>query len=225
MRSYRQYCGLARALDVVGERWALLVVRELLEGPRRYNELLDGLPGVASNLLVERLRGLEADGVVQRLSDGSYALTPWGEDLHEVIYALGRWAGPLMAQPRGDDHFRTNWLRHMVVAKFEGVDHRRKDLTVELRCAGEPVTLISAGGRVHLAPGPASAPDVTISGPADAAVGLLLGRLDRAAAEARGVSAVGNTRRLSGLLPRGERRPIAFGHADRALKGLAGRSR
>ena len=74
MRSYRQYCGLARALDVIGERWSLLIVRELLDGPRRYNELLEGLPGIATNLLTDRLRNLEADGVLRRLDDGRYAL-------------------------------------------------------------------------------------------------------------------------------------------------------
>jgi DNA-binding HxlR family transcriptional regulator len=207
MRTYGQYCGLARALDVVGERWSLLVVRELLDGPRRYNELLDGLPGIATNLLVERLRSLEGDGVVRRLDDGRYALTPWGEDLHEAIYALGRWAGPLMARPRGEDHFRPNWIRHMVVARFEGHDPQRKDLVVELLSDdAEPVTLISAGGRVHIAPGRHPAPDVTLGGPPEAVVGLLLGRITRAQAESRGVAAAGDLRRLSGLRPRGERR-------------------
>jgi DNA-binding HxlR family transcriptional regulator len=205
MRSYGQYCGLARALDVVGERWSLLVVRELLEGPRRYNELLAGLPGIATNLLAERLRGLEADGVIRRLDDGRYALTPWGEGLHEAVYALGRWAGPLMARPRGDDHFQPSWLRHMVIARFEGVDPQRRDLTVELRCGDEPMTLISAGGRVHVAHGRATSPDVTIAGPPDAAVGLLLGRIGRAEAESRGVTATGDLRKLGRLRPRGER--------------------
>lgn len=209
MRPYRQYCGLARALDVVGERWTLLVVRELLEGPRRYHELLAGLPGIATNLLVERLRALEAQGVIQRLDDGRYALTPWGEDLHEVIYALGRWAGPLMARPRGDDHFRPNWLRHMVIARFEGVDPKRRDLTVELRCDDQqPVTLVSARGQVHLVPGKATDPDVALAGPPEPVVGLLLGRIGRADAESRGVIAAGDIRRLTVLRPRGER-PIS----------------
>ena len=90
----------------------------------------------------------------------------------------------------------------MVVARFEGFDPRRRDVTVELRCDDEPVTLISAGGRVHLAPGKAAAPDVTLAG---AVVGLLLGRISRTEAEARTVSAAGNLRRLKGLRPRGER--------------------
>jgi DNA-binding HxlR family transcriptional regulator len=208
MRSYAQYCGLARALDVVGERWSLLVVRELLDGPRRYSELQEGLPGIATNLLVDRLHGLEADGVVHRLDDGRYELTPWGQDLHEAIYALGRWAGPLMARPRGEDHFRSNWMRHMVVARFEGIDPLRKNITVELRLEDDPpITLVSAAGQVHLAAGGAAKPDVTLAGPEDAVVGLLLGRIDRAEAESRGVMAIGNVRGLSGLRPRGERRP------------------
>jgi hypothetical protein len=157
-------------------------------------------------LLVERLRSLEADGVVRRLEDGRYALTSWGQDLHEAVYALGRWAGPLMARPRGDDHFRPNWLRHMVIARFEGVDPRRKDQTVELQCDDEdPVTMISAQGQVHLAPGRATNPDVTLAGPQDAVVGLLLGRISRGDAESRGVKAAGDIHRLSGLRPRGER--------------------
>jgi DNA-binding HxlR family transcriptional regulator len=206
MRSYGQYCGLARALDVVGERWTLLIVRELLDGPRRYNELMSGLPGIATNLLVERLRRLEAGEVVRRQEDGRYALTPWGEDLHEAIYALGRWAGPLMAKPRGEDHFRPNWMRHMVVARFEGVDPLRKDMSVELRCGDEPpVTLISTHGKVHLVGGGTADPDVVIAGPQEPVVGLLLGRISRSEAESKGVGSLGDVRRLSGLRPRGER--------------------
>lgn len=225
MRSYGQYCGLARALDVVGERWALLVARELLDGPRRYNELLNGLPGIATNLLVERLRSLEADGVVRRLDDGRYALTPWGEGLHEAIYALGRWAGPLMARPRGEDQFRPNWLGHMVVARFEGTDPLRKDMTVELQCGDEPpVTLISAGGQVYLATGGATNPDATLAGPEDAVVGLLLGRIGRADALSRGVTARGNVRGLSGLRPRGERRPDSIASRPAPHRGSRGTS-
>ncbi len=85
------------------------------------------------------------------------------------------------------------------------VDPQRRNLTVELRCGDEPMTLISAGGRVHLAHGRATAPDVTIAGPPDAAVGLLLGRIGRAEAESRGVTATGDLRKLGRLRPRGER--------------------
>ena len=92
-RDYGQYCGLARALDVVGDRWNLLIVRQLLIGPARFGELREGLPGIATNLLTDRLRDLESAGVVERrLSDEAnaitYALTDWGAQLREPIYAM-----------------------------------------------------------------------------------------------------------------------------------------
>jgi DNA-binding HxlR family transcriptional regulator len=202
VRSYNQYCGLARALDVIGDRWTLLVVRELLEGPRRFNELHEGLPGIATNLLAERLRSLESNGVIGRRDNGRYALTEWGKGLHEPIYALGRWAGPLMLE-RGTDAFRQQWLRHMVVARFEGVDAERRDLVVEVRIGGEEsMTLLSARGRVHLVPGPAVDPDVVLSGSPEGVAGLLGGRMSQAEAEARGVSIGGDAGLLAGLRPR-----------------------
>lgn len=114
-RSYGQYCGLARALDVVGDRWNLLIVRQLLMAPARYRELLDGLPGVATNLLSDRLRELESAGVVERRLDEEanavvYALTSWGAELREPIEGLIRWSTPLMVRGPGGDRFRPEWL-------------------------------------------------------------------------------------------------------------------
>ncbi|MEV8237873.1 helix-turn-helix domain-containing protein [Rhodococcus sp. NPDC077669] len=112
-RSYGQFCGLARALDLVGERWNLLIVRELLPGPLRYNELKTSLVGIASNLLAERLRTLEENGIVQRqLGEPGvlYALTQWGAELRDPMEALGRWGTPLVASGRGDDVFHPRWL-------------------------------------------------------------------------------------------------------------------
>ncbi|MFD1544542.1 winged helix-turn-helix transcriptional regulator [Nonomuraea guangzhouensis] len=114
-RSYGQYCGLARALDVVGDRWNLLIVRQLLIAPARYHELLDGLGGVATNLLADRLRDLETAGVVERRvpEEGNavvYALTPWGAELREPVEGLIRWSTPLMARGPGGDRFHPEWL-------------------------------------------------------------------------------------------------------------------
>src|SRR5882757_2304498 len=124
-RSYGQYCGLARALDVVGDRWNLLIVRQLLVAPARFRELLDGLPGVATNLLTDRLRDLEAAGVVERrlAEEGNavvYALTLWGYGLREPIEGLVRWSTPLMTTGRGDDHFQAEWLLVALPALFAG---------------------------------------------------------------------------------------------------------
>lgn len=114
-RDYGQYCGLARALDVVGDRWNLLIVRQLLIAPARYRELRDGLPGVATNLLADRLRDLEAAGVIgRRLADDGgaivYALTTWGAQLREPIEGLIRWSTPLMVRGPEGDTFRAEWL-------------------------------------------------------------------------------------------------------------------
>jgi DNA-binding HxlR family transcriptional regulator len=202
MRSYNQYCGLARGLDVVGDRWALLIVRELLEGPRRYNELLDGLPGIATNLLAERLRALEEAGVLKRRDDHTYALTEWGLGLHEVVYALGRWARPLMGRMARDDEFRSHWLSHPIHLLYDGVDRSRPRLTVEVNTGKSSMTIESAAGRVKVRPGRATSPDLVLSGPPDGVVGLLGGLLDRAGAAKRGVNVEGDVRKLAKLRPR-----------------------
>ncbi|KAB2352306.1 winged helix-turn-helix transcriptional regulator [Actinomadura rudentiformis] len=123
-RSYGQFCGLARALDVVGDRWSLLIIRELLPGPMRYGELLASLDGIATNLLAERLRSLESSGVIQRgLAQPSgvvYALTPWGSELREAIGAFIHWSFPLMASGRGDDTVQPRWLAVALEALLRG---------------------------------------------------------------------------------------------------------
>src|SRR5258706_3533447 len=98
-RSYRQFCGVARALDVVGERWTLLIARNLLLGPRRYSDLLQELPGITTNLLAKRLHELESVELIVKevlpapLAVSVYRLTPAGRALEPVIMELGRWGG------------------------------------------------------------------------------------------------------------------------------------
>ncbi|WP_280405410.1 winged helix-turn-helix transcriptional regulator [Nocardia brasiliensis] len=131
MRSYGQYCGLARSLEVVGDRWNLLIVRQLLLGPARYRDLIDGLPGIATNLLADRLRDLETAGVLERRLAGAsnvveYALTPWGAELREPIAGLIRWSTPLMVRGAEGDAFRPEWLALAVPALLATrVEHRR----------------------------------------------------------------------------------------------------
>lgn len=113
MRSYKQFCGLARALDVVGERWTLLLVRDLLTGPKRYSDLLAGLPGLTTNLLARRLKHLEANGLVQKrkLDHGvvAYALTEGGLELEPVVMALGRFGGRYLDAPQPGDVVDIAW--------------------------------------------------------------------------------------------------------------------
>ena len=202
MKSYGHYCALARGLDVVGERWSLLIVRELLGGPCRYSELSDGLPGIASNLLAERLRHLIGAGVVEHKGDGRYALSEWGEGLREPLYAFARWSAPVvMVRPASDDSFRAAWLAHPVSVLFEGVDERRPALIVEVRIGDEVATIESRAGKVALRPVPLPSPDVVLDGPPDQILGLLAGYLDPRDAAQRGVAVTGDARRLARLRP------------------------
>jgi DNA-binding HxlR family transcriptional regulator len=203
VKSYGQYCALARGLDIIGDRWSPLIVRELLGGPRRYGELQEGLPGIATNLLADRLRHLEAEGVVRRDEDGRYGLTAWGEGLRGPLYALARWSAPVtMTRGLRGDAFRSDWLVHPVAVLFEGVDHKRADMTVEVRVDDRPMTVESKNGKVVTRPGSAAAPAVTLEGPADAVVGLLSGLVDPADAAGLGVEITGDARRLKRLRPR-----------------------
>ena len=208
MRSYRQYCWLARGLDVIGDRWVLLVVRELLPGPRRYGELLDGLPGMATNLLTERLRAMEADGLVTRDGD-RYALTERGDALRAVLFAIGEWAAPLMGPQEPDEAFRSHWIEYPMTALFPGEDRSRPDLTIEVRCGERPMTVRSADGRVHVEPGPAAAPDLVLTGPPDAVLGLFTHRLTVDDAKARGLAVTGDARPLRRLRPNAAVGPAA----------------
>src|SRR3712207_5671938 len=112
---YRQYCGLARALDVVGDRWTLLVVRELMPGPRRFTDLIDGLPGISRQLLTERLRDLEHDGIVDRrqlpppAARRVYELTNDGRDLATAIVPLISWGVRRIGDRKPADSFRPRW--------------------------------------------------------------------------------------------------------------------
>lgn len=201
MRSYRQYCALARGLDVVGDRWVLLIVRELLSGPRRYGELTHGLPGIATNLLVERLRTMQANGLVAKTDDDRYELTEWGDGLHEVVSAIAGWASPLMGRMAEGDTFRSHWLAQPVAALFPGIDPTRPDLTIEVRCGDEPMTIRSADGEVHIDRGQAAAPDLVLTGPPDATVELLAHRIDPAEAKTRGLAVTGDAQLLRRLRP------------------------
>lgn len=114
-RNYRQFCALARALDVVGERWTLLIVRELLLGPRRYGELLDALAGMGTNLLADRLEQLQAAGVVER-AGREYALTRRGLGLRDAVLALARWGMAPLAASTDQDRMRPDWYAVAMLA-------------------------------------------------------------------------------------------------------------
>lgn len=106
-RSYGQYCGVTKAVELIGERWALLIVRDLLVGPRRYTDLKQGLPKIPTNILSTRLKELQEGGVVRRVPLVNcglvYELTPYGRELEPVVLALGRWGFQQMGEPEPGD--------------------------------------------------------------------------------------------------------------------------
>jgi DNA-binding HxlR family transcriptional regulator len=114
-RRFDQYCPVANALSIVGERWALLIVRELLKGPRRYTDLTAGLPGIGTKVLATRLRELEDGGVVQRrklpppAASTVYELTEYGQGLEEVIHAIARWGARTLGLPKREDDLDPEW--------------------------------------------------------------------------------------------------------------------
>ena len=117
-RSYAQYCGLAAALDVVGERWALLIVRDLVPGPRRFTDLFDGLPGISTDLLTDRLRSLETAGAVRRREVRTpvpaqlYELTDRGTELARLAGRLAKWGAPMLPDiaDAGDRVVNARWI-------------------------------------------------------------------------------------------------------------------
>ncbi|MFF7067010.1 winged helix-turn-helix transcriptional regulator [Streptomyces pseudovenezuelae] len=125
-RSYDQYCSAARALDSVGDRWTLLIVRELLSGPRRYTDLHADLPGVSTDVLASRLKDMERDGLTTRRRlppPGAayvYELTPRGSELLPVLQALGAWGGPDLGDRRPTDAVRAHWFALPLLRSLEG---------------------------------------------------------------------------------------------------------
>jgi DNA-binding HxlR family transcriptional regulator len=182
MKSYGQYCALARALDHVGDRWTLLIVRELLIAPRRYSQIREALPGVATNLLADRLRALEADELIRKEPEGTYGLTRLGRELESAIRGLVRWGAVWMTEGRGSDHFRPQWLAVALNALFpDGAVGR-----IEIHADDEVLHL--ADGRVSL--GPLERPDAVMTGTAEDILAVAAGMLPISALSIRGDSNV-----------------------------------
>jgi DNA-binding HxlR family transcriptional regulator len=216
MRSYRQYCGVAKALDVIGDRWTLLIVRELLtRGPSRYTDLQNGLPGIATNLLADRLRDLEQAGIVRTeaarppIATTLFRLTPRGLELEPVLHAIGRWGGRLLAERAAGDAFQTHWLALPLRLHLRDQLPDGPPATIELLTGDEPLLIGAAGGVVTIRAGTAEDPDAVLAGPPETVVAVLTGQLGLSDAEALGVAFEGDRDLLRRLLPESSRRDAA----------------
>lgn len=193
-RSYGDACGIARALDVVGERWALLVVRELLLGPQRFSELRRALAGASSNVVADRLRELEGHGVIQRrklappASSWVYELTGWGRELEPVILALGGWGLRVPLPPPPVRLSATSvllFLRGSVPGP--AIPPATPPATYRVELDDTVWTVRAGSGQLHVEPGEPASPDASISTDPQTLNVLLAdpGALDAAIADSR----------------------------------------
>ncbi len=172
-RVYGQYCGFARALEIAGERWALLVIRDLLIGPKRFSDLQRGLPKIPSNVLTARLKELEESGIVRRRAQARpsggvvYELTEDGRGLEEGVMALGRWGAKHLGDPRPDEIVTDDSMAMALRAIFRSEAAVNDDIGFELH-VGEVVVNAQVRKRaVTVGKGTLPAPDLVIeSGPA-----------------------------------------------------------
>ena len=177
-RSYNQYCGLAKSLDVVGERWTLLVVRNLLLGPLRYSDLLRGLPGITTNLLAKRLREMEEFGLIEKVrapADGGFAyrLTPRGAGLEAAVHALGHWAWQWMPAPAKGELRSIAWLLVALRRRYLG----GATLRVELIADDVPYRMVLGDTSLEIVRGDVPSPDLRLKGSGAALSRLFLERL------------------------------------------------
>lgn len=206
MRTYGDGCGIAHALDLLGERWALLVVRELLLGPKRFTDLRDGLPNASPNVLAQRLRELERAEVIGRRKlpppSGAwvYELTEWGRDLKPLLIALGTWALRSPALP-ADAPVGTDSVILALGTFFDAAAAGDLTASYELRLGENAFAVRIADGAIDVDRGPVGEPDAVIETDADTLSALVWERRDLADALASGAVAIeGDERAVSRFL-------------------------
>jgi DNA-binding HxlR family transcriptional regulator len=226
-RSYGDACRFAYALDLIGERWALLVVRELLLGPKRFTDLRTGLPGASPNILSERLRQLEQGGVIRRRKlappAGSwvYELTEWGEELEPVVTRLGAW-GARSPLPPASTRIGADSIALALRSLFDPERAGELAASYELGLDGERFVVTVAAGALDLSRGEAEAPALVIeAGPGDLAA-LLTGQLSLDAALDSGAVRIEGSRREASRFLRLFPMPEPCDHADQTAPADSG---
>lgn len=171
LKTYSQNCGLAAALDVVGERWTLLIVRTLLAGAARFGEIKAQLPGIGTNLLSERLKSLQRRGVIDKGEgpQAAYALTRKGEALRPIARQLARWGRDFLPVPGGANDPR--WTMFNLESAFRPERADGVDAVVDFRLGGEAFHLVIRKQTCRAVAGPAAAPDVSITSQGNQLIG------------------------------------------------------
>jgi DNA-binding HxlR family transcriptional regulator len=212
-RTYNQYCATARTLDLVGERWTLLLVRDLLTGPKRFGDLQKSLRGMGTGLLAARMKHLEREGLVEKITlppparTPAYALTEAGRELGPAVLALARWGTKwAMGERRDGETFHAGWAVLAMEAYFDAEAAAGVRAVYEFRVGDEVFHVRVADGAVEAAHGPAQLPDATLTMPEDVLVAIAEGRSTLAEAlKARTATVTGDRealRRLRALFRR-----------------------
>jgi DNA-binding HxlR family transcriptional regulator len=182
-KDYEQYCPLAHALGVVGERWTLLVVRELLHGAKRYTDLAEGIRGIGTNVLASRLRDLERFGVVSKrklpppAASTVYELTAYGRELEEVMCALARWGARSLGPPKPDDELYPEWGVNALPALFNAEAARGLSETYVFAVGSDVFTARIEDGHLHASVGAAEDADLRVETDMDTFFALAAGDL------------------------------------------------
>jgi DNA-binding HxlR family transcriptional regulator len=195
-RKFDQYCPMAHALSLVGERWSLLIVRELLQGPKRYTDLSNGLPGIGTNILAARLRDLEQCGVVHKrklpppAASTVYELTQYGAELREAMYALARWGARTLGPPTAEDELYPEWGMNGLPALFNAEEARGLTETYVFDVGGDVFTARIVDGSLDVGMGAAEDADLVVTVDMDTFFALASGRLELRDAAERGLARV-----------------------------------
>jgi DNA-binding HxlR family transcriptional regulator len=184
MRSYKQRCGLAKALEIVGDRWTLLIIRELMiRESCRYTDIRNGLPGIASNLLAERLQELEAAGILFReeapppIATTLYRLTDRGRALESSLLQLGAWGAPLLTPRVKGENLQAHWLVLPLRLYLKDRSPDKPRMGIDVRAGDESIAIVVSGGRVDVRLGHAETPAAVVSGRPDTVLQLFTGRI------------------------------------------------
>jgi DNA-binding HxlR family transcriptional regulator len=199
-KRFDQYCPAAHALTLVGERWSLLIVRELLKGPKRYTDLAAGLPGIGTNILAARLRELEQGGILRKrklpppAASTVYELTEYGQELEEALYALARWGARTLGPPGAGDELYPDWGLNAFAALIDPEAARGVTETYVLRVGDDVYTARLEDGRLAVEVGAAEEADLDAAMGMEAFYGLASGQLSprTALSEGRVKLAAGN---------------------------------
>lgn len=194
-RSYKQLCGLAAALDVVGERWTMLLVRDLALGPRRYGELLEGLPGIGEGLLAQRLRHLEAQGIARRTFSQEhgavvYELTEDGHELFEALIPLTAWGLKRVDERIGDDDVKADWLAVALRARLDPLRTSGVQERYAFWVDDEPFTIAVDGERITVERGEPADAVVRIDIELDALMQIGIGAMSITEAREAGLTSI-----------------------------------